>query len=169
MTTTDSFSPESLTEQLYSRPATIDDLYSIVSVINHAFADENPFLLKDRVDLEEIQRLMLKGEFLLFEEAGKIVSVIYVEIREHGRGYLGLLVVDPAKRGNGVGRQMIQDGEALCRQRGCRLVEGVVINRRPDLLERYKRYGFRVVGELPGEQPLHVQGGYSLTLIEKDL
>ena len=65
--------------------------------------------------------------------------------------------------------QLLAAGEDFCRQRGCQLVEGTVINWRPDLLERYKRHGFRVVGEAPGDRLDHVEGGYSLISIEKDL
>lgn len=158
-----------LQEQLSLRVAKQDDLHEIVSLINRAFADENPFLLTDRVDDEEIQDLMQKGHFLLREMEGKIVSLIYVEIREAGRGYLGLLVVDPANRRSGLGRHLLNAGEEYCRQRGCRLVEGLVINKRPDLIERYKRFGYRVVSETPGDRHGHVQGGYNLILIEKDL
>lgn len=151
------------------RIAQQDDLHGIVSLINRAFADENPFLLSDRVDDEEVQDLMNKGHFLLHEVEEKIVSLIFAEIREAGRGYLGLLVVDPANRRSGLGKQLLSAGEDYCRQRECRMVEGLVINKRPDLIERYKRFGFRVVAEIPGDRPGHVQGGYNLVLIEKNL
>jgi GNAT superfamily N-acetyltransferase len=156
-------------EGLHTRIAKVQDLASIVSLINYAFADENPYLLKDRVDFEEIRGLMQKGSFLLVEEAGRIVALIYAEILGQGRGYLGLLVVDPTKRRDGLGKQLLLAGEDFCRQHGCQLVEGTVINHRPDLLDRYKRRGFRVVGETPGDRLGHVDGGYSLILIEKEL
>ncbi|MBB5331736.1 GNAT family N-acetyltransferase [Tunturiibacter gelidoferens] len=168
--TTHVASPEgALAQKLYSRIATAQDLDRIVTFINRAFADENPYLLTNRTDPEEIISLMQKGHFLLREEAGKLVGLIYGEIRGHSRGYLGLLVVEPTKRRDGIGKQLLVAGEDFCRQHGCRFVEGTVINRRPDLLERYKRRGFRVVGETPGDRSDHVQGGYSLILIEKDL
>jgi len=162
-------SPELFVEQPYPRIAKEVDINPIISLINRAFADDNPFLLKDRVDIDEVRHLMRKGHFLLLEVEGSIISLIYAEIREDGRGYLGLLVVDPATRRGGLGKQMLYAGEDFCRQRGCRLIEGVVIDRRPDLIERYKRFGFRVVREAPGDRPGHVDGGYSLILIEKDL
>lgn len=161
--------PDRLLEQSYSRIAEDSDLHSIVSLINRAFADENPFLLTDRVDHHEILELMSKGHFLLFEEEGKIIALIYAEVRENRRGYLGLLVVDPSRRRSGLGKQMLCAGEQFCRQHGCSLIEGVVLNRRPDLLERYRRFGFRIAGEIPGDRQEHVDGGYNLILIEKDL
>jgi len=169
MTTPVATSEKSFAQQYYSRIATAQDLHGIVALINCAFADENPFLLQDRTNLEEISDFMQKGHFLLLEEAGKLIALIYAEILGGGRGYLGLLVVDPAKRRDGIGKQMLLAGEDFCRHHGCRIVEGTVLNRRPDLLERYKRRGYRVVGETPGDRPGHVDGGYSLILIEKDL
>lgn len=153
----------------YSRMATEEDVPSMVSLVNRAFADDNPFLLTNRIDTDEIRGLMQKGHFLLLEAAGTMLSLIYAEIRDEGRGYLGLLVVDPTKHRSGLGGQMLCAGEEFCRERGCRVVEGTVIDRRPDLLERYQRFGFRVVGELRGDRSGHVEGGYSLILIEKDL
>jgi N-acetylglutamate synthase-like GNAT family acetyltransferase len=161
--------PDRLLEQSYSRIAEESDLHSIVSLVNRAFADENPVLLADRVDHDEIRELMRKGHFLLLEKEGEIIALIYAEIREDRRGYLGLLVVDPVRRRSGLGKQMLCAGEQFCRQQGCSLIEGVVLNRRPDLLERYLRFGFRIAGEIPGDRQDHVDGGYNLILIEKDL
>lgn len=161
--------PKLFIEQPYSRIAEEADLDSIVSLINRAFADDNLFLLKDRVDIDEVRNLMRKGHFLLSEIEGKIISLIYAEIREGGRGYLGLLVVDPTRHRGGLGKQMLCAGEEFCRQRGCRLIEGVVINRRPDLIEWYMRFGFHIVGEVPGDRTDHVDGHYSLIHIEKYL
>jgi GNAT superfamily N-acetyltransferase len=169
MTTPLASTEELSTQHFYSRIATAQDLDSIVKLINYAFADENPYLLDNRTDAEEIGSLMQKGSFLLREEAGEMIALIYAEIRGQGRAYLGFLVVDPAKRRDGVGKQLLLAGEDFCRQHGCRVVEGTVINHRPDLLERYKRRGFRIISETPGDRPSHVAGGYSLFLIEKDL
>jgi GNAT superfamily N-acetyltransferase len=168
--TTYAVSPEEvLAQKPVLRIATAQDLDGIVTLVNHAFADENPYLLKDRTDLDEIRDFMQKGQFLLWEEAGKLIGLIYAEIRGQGRGYLGLLSVDPTKRRDGIGKQLLLEGEEFCRSHGCRFVEGTVINKRPDLLDRYKRRGFRVVSEIPGDRSGHVEGGYSLILIEKDL
>jgi GNAT superfamily N-acetyltransferase len=169
MTTQVASFEEVFIQKSHSRIATTEDLHSIVSFINRAFLEGNPFMLEDRVDLDEIRDFMQKGSFLLLEDAGKIFAVIYAEIRGLGRGYLGLLVIDPEKRRSGVGRDLLLSGEDFCRRRGCSIVEGTVINRRPDLLERYKRQGWRVIGETPGSRTGCVQGGYSLILIEKNI
>jgi hypothetical protein len=58
-------SAEELSAQgLHTRIAKAQDLANIVSLINYAFLDENPYLLRDRVDFEEIRGLMQKGSFL---------------------------------------------------------------------------------------------------------
>jgi GNAT superfamily N-acetyltransferase len=169
MTTQTSIQEKHLSQQLFSRIATTHDLGSLVSLINQAFLDENPHLTKGRSSTEEIAHCLEIGHFLLTEEEGEIVGLIYAEIRGQGRGYLGLLSVDPTKRRSGIGTQLLRAGEQFCKQHGCRLIEGTVINLRPDLLERYKRYGFRVAGEVSGDHRDRVDRDYSLILIEKDL
>jgi len=154
---------------MYSRIATRDDLPSVVSLINAAFATENPFLMTTRTQVEEVEALMQKGHFLLLEEKGKMAGLIYAEILGEGRGYLGLLSIDPEVRRNGNGRLLVRAGEQFCREHGCHVVEGVVINLRPDLVERYQRDGFRVIGEAPGEDPSHVDRDYHFIKVEKDL
>jgi len=149
--------------------ATIEDLDSLVSFINGSFLDENPHLIRGRSDTEEIAHLLEIGHFLLIEEEGQIAGSIYAEIRGDGRGYLGLLAVSPERRRSGMGRRLIRAGEQFCREQGCRLIEGNVVNLRPDLLERYQRYGFRVVGEVPGVLRDRVDRDYNLILLEKDL
>ncbi|ADV80861.1 GNAT family N-acetyltransferase [Terriglobus saanensis] len=167
--TTQTFMQVELSPQLFSRIATKQDLSLLVSFINQAFKDENPFITESRTNMEEIAHFLEIGHFLLIEEEGETSGVIYAEIRKEGRGYLGLLVVNPKNRRSGMGKQLIHAGEQFCKQHGCRLIEGSVMNLRPDLLERYKRYGFRVVGEIAGVHRDRVDRDYSLILIEKDL
>ena len=169
MTTQPFLQEDHLSQQLFSRIATPHDLDSLVTLINQAFMDENPHLIAGRTNTQEIAELLKIGHFLLIEEEDKIIGLIYAEIRAEGRGYLGLLVVDPTKRRSGLGRQLLQAGEQFCKQKGCRLVEGTVINLRPDLLDRYKRLDFRVTGEIPGVHPDRMDRDYTLILIEKDL
>jgi predicted N-acetyltransferase YhbS len=119
MTTHISSPQEPVAPQFYSRIATAQDLDGIVTLINRAFADENPYLLADRTDLDEIRGFMQKGHFLLREEEGKLIALIYAEIRGQSRAYLGLLVVESTKRRQGIGKQLLLAGEDFCRQHGC--------------------------------------------------
>jgi N-acetylglutamate synthase-like GNAT family acetyltransferase len=122
MTTHIASTQEPLEQKFYSRIATTQDLNGIVTLINRAFANENPYLLTDRTDLDEIRGLMQKGHLLLREEAGKLIALIYAEIRGQSRAYLGLLVVEPTKRRTGIGKQLLLAGEHFCRQHGVAVV-----------------------------------------------
>jgi GNAT superfamily N-acetyltransferase len=160
--------PNELCSRLYTRIATPDDLDSIVELINFAFMDENKYMQGNRTDPNEITSYMQKGHFLLFEEEGHILGAIYAEIREEGRGYLALLATDPKVRRRGVGKQLLQDGEQFCRERGCQIVEGTVVSFRQDLVDRYIRRGWRVAGQTSIDHP-SLGGKCDLVVVEKRL
>jgi ribosomal protein S18 acetylase RimI-like enzyme len=159
---------EICSRRFYTRIATPDDLDSIVELINFAFMDENKDMRGNRTDPNEVTSYMQKGHFLLFEEEGHILGVIYAEIREEGRGYLALLATDPKIRRRGVGKQLLLDGEQFCRERGCQVVEGTVVSFRQDLVDRYLRRGWRVTGQISTDHP-SLGGKCDLVVVEKVL
>lgn len=114
MTGKAAFSDKASSQQLYTRLATVRDLDSVVDFINCAFLDENKYARGKRTDADEIKSYMQKGDFLLFEDEGHILGVIYAEIRDKGRGYLGFLAVDPKVRRRGTGKQLHLAGEQFC-------------------------------------------------------
>ena len=127
------------------RTATPDDRPRMVMVINEAFAIET-FLDGTRTDEVRLSALMERGSFLVTEEdAGQIVASVYLEIRG-SRGYIGMLAVDPALQGKGVGRAMIQAAEEHCRAYGCIEMDLVVLSLRPDLPPRYRKLGYMETG-----------------------
>ncbi|HEY1575441.1 MAG TPA: GNAT family N-acetyltransferase [Terracidiphilus sp.] len=154
--------------RFYTRLATPGDLDSIVELINFAFIDENKDMRGNRTDPNEITSYMQMGHFLLFEEEGHILGVIYAEIREEGRGYLALLATDPQIRRRGVGKQLLLDGEQFCRERGCQVVEATVVSFRQDLVDRYLRRGWRVTGQISIDHP-SLGGKCDLVVVEKGL
>lgn len=169
MTVKTAFPDKLSSQQLYTRMATPDDLDAVVNLINHAFWDENKTYARGyRTDSDETKSHMQKGHFLLFEEEGQISGLIYAEIREKGRGYLGLLAVDPKMRRLGVGKQLLLAGEQFCRERGCQTVEGTVVSLRTDLIDRYMRRGYRVTGQFSLDHP-SLGGKRDLIVVEKDL
>src|SRR5689334_2392766 len=100
------------------RTATPDDRDAMSSIINAAFAIET-FLDGTRTDDARLTRMMETGTFLLAEDSSsRIVASVYTEIRGD-RGYLGVLAVDPACQGAGLGRRMVQEAEDYCRRLGC--------------------------------------------------
>lgn len=80
--------------------ATVEDRPQLIGLINSAFSIEK-FLEGTRTDEERLAATMEKGTILLAEDgSGHIVASVYMELRG-GRGYLGMLAVDPAHPGQG--------------------------------------------------------------------
>ncbi|WP_213806212.1 GNAT family N-acetyltransferase [Granulicella sp. dw_53] len=161
-------------EQLYSRLATQADAEAIVSLINLAFAGENPFFRKQRTTLEQIRAYLQKGYFLLIEEEKQIIGLMYVELRENSRAYLGFLSIHPEKQKHGIGRQVHEAAEQFCRERGYRVAEGLIINLRTDLIDRNERFGYKVVEHVSAADKLpelidHIDGPWHIVRIEKHL
>ena len=113
---------------LHIRVATSADRPQLIRLINSAFSIET--------------FLEGKGSVLMAEDSsGCLLASVYLE-RRGERGYLGMLAVDPAHQGKGFARRMVQAAEDQFRAQGCRALEIVVLNLRPDLLPIYRRFGF---------------------------
>ena len=137
----------------YSRLATTADLELLVKFINKAFARDNYFKRTERTNSQQMTEYLQKGNFLLLEEQGELVGLVYAELREDGRGYIGLLTVNSVKQGRGIGRQLMNSAETFCGDHGCSIAEIDVINLRPELVDWYRGQGYQVVGEAPYPRP----------------
>jgi predicted N-acetyltransferase YhbS len=125
--------------------ATMADRAAMMPAINEAFAIEK-FLEGTRTDEARLAEMMESGEFLIAQNgSGKIVASVYVEIKGE-RGYLGMLAVDPAEQGKGLGRIMVDAVEDYCRKKGCSGVDLVIINLRTDLPPFYRKLGYVETG-----------------------
>lgn len=117
----------------------------MISVVNAAFAVET-FLDGTRTDDERMSEMMHKGEFLLAErDASRVVACVYTELRGE-RGYFGMLAVDPAEQGAGLGRRMVEAAEDYCREHSCKFMDMTVLNLRPELPPFYRKLGYVETG-----------------------
>lgn len=127
------------------RVATMADRTAMMPAINQAFAIET-FLEGTRTDEVRLAEMMQTGEFLIAQNgSSKIVASVYVEIKGK-RGYLGMLAVDPAEQGKGLGRVMVNAVEDYCQNKGCSGVDLVVISLRTDLPPFYRKLGYVETG-----------------------
>ena len=133
-----------------------------MAVINAAFKiAEEFFCFEDRITLEEVERLLTTGTFLLAESDRLLAGCVYVELKDRDRSYLGLLSVDPSQQQNGLGSLLMEAGEKHCRKKGCRFMEIHIVNLRTELQPFYKRRGYVETGTLPfppeiqTKQPCH--------------
>jgi len=126
------------------RTAQESDAEALVQLINRAFLVERFFLDGDRIDLAGVRQFLKMGVFLMEEEIG----CVYVEVRG-SRGYFGLLSVDPAQQGSGVGKRLIAAAENHCRQSGCTFMDLQIVDLREELPAFYRRLGYRETGTAP--------------------
>jgi GNAT superfamily N-acetyltransferase len=143
---------------LHTRPATAADRPRLVPLINSAFSIET-FLGGTRTDDDRLAAMMEKGVvFVLENGAGCLLASVYAELRGP-HGYLGMLAVDPAYQGSGLGRRIVQAAEDHFRRNGCQAIDITVLNMRPELLPIYRRFGFVEIGAEPFHPGRPIQSG----------
>jgi N-acetylglutamate synthase-like GNAT family acetyltransferase len=131
------------------RLARMTEAETITSIINAAFRQaESFFIERDRIDLETVQSLLSKGEFLISDEHGAITGCVYVEMRGD-RSYLGLLAVDPKAQKSGLGSSLMTAAEDHCRNAGSRFMDIQTVNLRKELPDFYHRRGYVETGIAP--------------------
>jgi GNAT superfamily N-acetyltransferase len=137
------------------RFAAASDAEALLSLINRAFVVERFFIDSDRLTLAEVHELLSSGCFLLLEEGGIPIACAYLEVRAP-RAYLGLLSVDPRRRGQGLGSRLMDAAEEHCRGEGCRSLDLRVVNLRQELPGFYRSRGYIETGTspFPADQPV---------------
>jgi ribosomal protein S18 acetylase RimI-like enzyme len=139
------------------RVATPADTTAVIAMVNAAFAIET-FLEGPRIDGERLAEMKQKGEFLLAEDTGLLVAVVYTEVRSE-RGYLGMLAVDVGQQGTGLGRTLVEAAEDHCRKRGCKFIDLTVLSLRPELLPFYRKLGYTETGTQEFHPPHPLKDG----------
>ncbi len=131
-------------DEVTIRGAKVGDLRALISLINKAFAIET-FLDGSRTDEESLSATLKKGDVLVAESDGRAVACVYVEVRGE-RAYFGMLAVDPAQQGKGLGRLMTAAAEQYGRRHACKNMDISVLSLRPELLPFYRKLGYSEAG-----------------------
>jgi GNAT superfamily N-acetyltransferase len=140
------------------RTATVRDAADLARVVNDAFIVEAFFKIGDRTNADQIVELMKSGgEFLVLHEepgtgTGTLAGCVYLKVCGE-RAYFGMLSIDPARQGRGLGRQLIDAVEARARDCGCRFMDIHIVNLREELPAYYRRFGYVEQGTLPFSDP----------------
>jgi GNAT superfamily N-acetyltransferase len=98
----------------------------IADLVNRVYAAAEEGLWVDtaaRTTTAEMAGLIAAGEIALARVDGEIVGGVRVQQLEGGEGELGMLVADPARRGEGIGRDLVLFAEDLSRGRGCTVMQ----------------------------------------------
>ena len=134
---------------LHIRVAKPEEAERLVPLINAAFVKAEGYIIdRDRVDLELIQSLLAKGEFLIAEDGAALAGCVYLE-RRGDRAYLGLLSVAPERQKSGIGSMLMREAEQRCAKAGCRFMDLRIIDLRKDNHAFYKRRGYVETGTEP--------------------
>lgn len=131
--------------QLHMRNADIADIDAIVRLVNRAFVAESPYVEGERINANSVHEMWDRGKFLLGEVEGLLTACVFIEPRG-ARAHLGLVSVEPAQQGNGIGSQLMAAAETHCRSAGFREMELRFINHRTELDRFYRRMGFTPTG-----------------------
>jgi GNAT superfamily N-acetyltransferase len=146
--------------ELRMRNAEVADIDAIVGLVNRAFVAESPYVEGERINANGVREMWARGKFLLGEVHGMLTACVFVEGRGE-RAHLGLVSVEPAQQGNGIGSQLMAAAEAHCRAAGFREMELRFIHHRTELDRFYRRMGFvpsgftEEVGSYPVKVPFH--------------
>ena len=131
-------------------PIEVDEEQSgtIAAIINRAFAVEHWFVDGDRITASDVLRLAgtSSGQFFVARDGASRVGCVFTDVRSTSVGYIGLLAVEPARSGAGLGTQLMQRAEDHLRNRGCCTAEITVVDLRTDLMPFYARRGYRPTG-----------------------
>ena len=130
------------------RRATPDDAAALATLVNRAYDIERAFVDGDRTSETEVAELTRSGAFLVLEHGQGLAAAIYLERRGDG-AYFGMLSVDPALQGMGLGTRLVRIAEAMAEAMGATHMTLRIVNLREELERWYKGLGYRPVGTSP--------------------
>jgi ribosomal protein S18 acetylase RimI-like enzyme len=101
------------------------------------------------------EELVEKPELLVWREepaepggpSGPLMGTVWMQRRENGVWYLGLLTVRPDVQNRQLGRTLLAAAESYAMERGGRKITMTVLSGRDVLMAWYERRGYRKTGE----------------------
>jgi ribosomal protein S18 acetylase RimI-like enzyme len=165
------------------------DYVRIVDLVNMAYRGAGPGASwnseADFIEGERLTEALLRedleakpnAQLLAYRDApnGELLGTAWLEPKEDGVWYLGLLSVRPDLQNRHLGRALLSAAEAFAKDRGARRIRMTVVNARDTVIAWYERRGYTLTGEtLPFPyrdkrfgRPL--QDGLHFVLLEKDI
>ncbi len=142
-------------------PALEGDYAEIVDLTNLAFRgtgvaaswnSEADFIGGQRLDeslLREDLATKPDAQLLTYRENpdGALLGTVWLEPKEDGVWYLGLLTIRPDLQKRQMGRTLLAAAEGFAKERGARRIRMSVVNVRKPLIAWYERRGYILTGE----------------------
>lgn len=151
-----------------TRIAVPNDAQAIARLVNTAFLVEQFFIERDRTNPETVRTLMQRGKFLLAEDDGNLVGCVYFDV-QGDRGYFGMLSIEPARQGAGLGHRLVNEVEKYFRDTGCRYCDLKIVNVRAELHDLYHRWGYSDTGTGVYDDPTPTKIPVHFILMSKPL
>lgn len=136
--------------------ASPDDAETLERLINSAYrgasalkgwTTEAQLIDGTRTDAQLIREVIDDPSSLLLKAVDASGIVGCVELREQGgRLYLGMLTVKPDLQGRGIGKELLRASEDVALSRDCHTIFMTVLTVRTELIDWYKRHGYRDTG-----------------------
>lgn len=139
------------------RTANLDDVDALVQLVNNAYhpepgigawTDESRFVNGTRTNQQALKKLLAKdgSVVLLGMREDTILACVHVE-KSASHAHIGMLAVNPAWQGAGIGKQMLAQAEAYARHHfDIEKFVLLVISLRRELLAFYLRRGYLETG-----------------------
>ena len=150
------------------RTADVADIDAIVRLVNRAFVAESPYVEGERVNPDAILEMWPRGTFLLGGQNNDLVACIFIEPRG-AQAHLGLVSVEPACQGEGLGAELMTAAEARCRAAGFHELELRFIDHRTELERFYQRMGFSRTGLTEPPPPARAKVPFHFVQMTKTL
>jgi N-acetylglutamate synthase-like GNAT family acetyltransferase len=151
-----------------TRTATTRDAEAIARLVNTAFLVEQFFIERDRTNPATVRSLMEDGDFLLAEDGASLVGCVHFEL--HGdRGYFGMLSIEPARQGAGIGHKLVNEVEQYFCDAGCKFCDLKIVDVRTELHDLYRRWGYVDAGTAAYDDPTPTKIPVHFILMSKPL
>lgn len=133
------------------RQAAADDAGALVALINAAYRKSEGYVFPGttRTERHDISRLLT--ELTVAEIDGAIAGCIHLSLTPP-EAHFGLLAVDVARHGAGIGLMLIEHAEQTARNAGCTTMRLEVVKEGGDRIPYYERRGYRVTAEHAGQE-----------------
>lgn len=145
--------------EIVFRAATKADIETLHALVESAYrgasakagwTHEADLLDGQRTDVQELSDIIadVDQRITLAFADGDLVGCVNVSDKGDGRGYLGMLTVDPVRQAGGLGRRLIEAAEqGAVSDFGSGVMEMTVIAQRKELIAYYERRGYVLTSE----------------------